>query len=43
MNIIYNNSIKIAIFTENKILDFYEADYAIGHYHIKYSDRFFKF
>ena len=39
----YNNSIKIAIFTENKIPDFYEADYAIGHYHINYLDRFFKF
>ena len=39
----YNNSIKIAIFTENKIPDFFEADYAIGHYHINYLDRYFKF
>ena len=39
----YNNSIKIAFFTENKIPDFYEADYAIGQSHINYLDRFFKF
>lgn len=39
----YNNSIKIAILTENKIPDFYEADYAIGHYHMSYLDRYFKF
>ena len=39
----YNNSIKIAVLTENKIPDFYEADYAIGHYHISYLDRYFKF
>ena len=39
----YNNSIKIAIFTENKIPDFYEADYTIGHYHITYLDRYFKY
>ena len=39
----YNNSMKIAVFTENKIPDFYEADYAIGHYHINYLDRFFKY
>ena len=39
----YNNSIKIAILTENKIPDFNEADYTIGHYHINYLDRYFKF
>ena len=39
----YINSIKIAIFTENKIPDFNEADYAIGQYHINYLDRYFKF
>ena len=39
----YNKSIKIAIFTENKIPDFNMADYAIGHYHINYLDRFFKY
>ena len=38
----YNNSIKIAIYTENIIPDFNEADYAIGHYHINYLDRYFK-
>lgn len=39
----YNNSIKIAILTENKIPDFNEADYAIGRPHINYLDRYFKF
>ena len=39
----YNNSIKIAIYTENKIPDFSEADYIIGHSHINYLDRYFKF
>ena len=39
----YNNSIKIAILTENRIPNFYEADYAIGHYHINYLDRYFKY
>ena len=39
----YNNSIKIAILTENQIPDFSEADYAIGHYHINYLDRYFKY
>ena len=38
----YNNTIKIAIITENKIPDFNEADYAIGQYHINYLDRYFK-
>ena len=38
----YNNSIKIAILTENIIPDFTEVDYAIGHYHISYIDRYFK-
>jgi len=38
----YNNSIKIAIFTENFFPDFNEADYIIGHYHINYLDRYFK-
>ncbi len=39
----YNNSIKIAIFTENKIPNLDEADYVIGHYHINYLDRYFKY
>ena len=43
LNYKYNKSIKIAIFTENKIPDFNEADYAIGQSHINYLDRYFKF
>jgi hypothetical protein len=39
----YNKSIKIAIFTENIFPDFKEADYIIGHYHINYLDRYFKY
>jgi len=39
----YSNSIKIAIFTENRIPDLSKADYAIGNSHIKYLDRYFKF
>jgi hypothetical protein len=39
----YSNSIKIAIFTENRIPDLSTADYAIGHSHITYLDRYFKF
>ena len=39
----YKNAIKIAILTENIIPDLSEADYAIGHAHINYLDRFFKF
>ena len=42
LNVKYNNSIKIAIYTENIIPDFNEADYVIGHYHINYLDRYFK-
>ena len=38
----YNNAIKIALYTENKIPDLNEADYALGHYHINYLDRYFK-
>ena len=39
----YDNSVKIAIFTENKIPDFNEADYAISQAHINYLDRYTKF
>ena len=39
----YKNAIKIAIFTENKIPDLSDVDYAIGHAHINYLDRYFKF
>ena len=28
----YKNTIKIALYTENKIPDLNEADYAVGHY-----------
>jgi hypothetical protein len=39
----YNNSVKISIFTENKIPDFNEADYAISQAHINYLDRYLKY
>ena len=38
----YNNSIKIAYFTENQLPDFSKADYCIGNSHIIYLDRYFK-
>jgi hypothetical protein len=38
----FKNAIKIAICTENKIPDFYKADYAIGHAHLNYLDRYCK-
>ena len=41
-NLKYKNCIKIAYFTENKIPDLNEADYAIGFHHITYLDRFYK-
>ena len=37
----YNNSIKIAFFTENQIPDFKIADYAVAQSHINYLDRYF--
>ena len=39
----YNNSIKIAIYTENVMPDLNLADYIIGHYHIIYLDKYFKY
>ena len=39
----YQNAIKIAVYTENIIPDINSADYIIGHYHINYLDRFFKY
>lgn len=42
LNETYQNSIKIAFFTENKIPDFNFIDYAIGQPHILFLDRFFK-
>ena len=38
----YNNSIKIAFFTENIFPDFKEADYSIGLNNINYLDRYFR-
>ena len=38
----YNKSIKIAFYLENQIPDLNIADYAIGHAHINYFDRYFK-
>ena len=43
INYKYNNSIKIAIYTENQILDFNEADYGVSHNHINFLDRNFKY
>jgi hypothetical protein len=37
----YNNCIKIALYTENVIPDLTNCDYAIGHAHISYLDRYF--
>ena len=42
MNPKYKNAIKIGIFTENIIPDLNKVDYALGHYHINYLDRYFK-
>jgi hypothetical protein len=39
----YENTIKIAFYTENIIPDFNEVDYAIGHSHISYLDRYFQY
>ena len=38
----FKNSVKIAIYTENYIPDLNYADYAIGHAHINYLDRYYK-
>ena len=37
----YNNAIRIAFYTENRTPDLTECDYAIGHAHISYLDRYF--
>lgn len=39
----YQQCIKIAIYTENVMPDINKADYIIGHYHINYLDRYFKY
>ena len=41
--LIYHNAVKIAIYTENYMPDINNADYVIGHYHINYLDRYFKY
>ena len=43
LDIKYKDSIKIGIITENKIPDLNIADYCIGHAHINYLDRYFKY
>ena len=42
LNDTYQKSIKIAFFTENQIPDFNIIDYAVGHSHIIFLDRYFK-
>ena len=37
----YDNCIKIAVYTENTIPDLSMCDYALGHAHISYSDRYY--
>ena len=39
----YGNAIKIAIYTENQIPDFNQADYAISYHNINYLDRYFRY
>ena len=39
----YKNSIKIAMYSENKIPDFNEADYGFSQAHISYLDRYFRY
>ena len=39
----YNNTIKIALYTENVMADINYADYILSHYHINYLDRCFKY
>ena len=39
----FKNSIKIAFYTENIMVDINYADYIIGNYHINYLDRYFEY
>ena len=39
----YKNAIKLSFFTENKIPNLNITDYAIGHSHLNYLDRYFKY
>ena len=43
LNPVFNNSIKIAFYSENIIPDFTQADYILSHTHINYLDRYFKY
>ncbi len=43
LNNSYNNTIKIAFFTENQIPDLSYADYTVGFAHISYLDRYFTY
>lgn len=43
LNSNYSDAIRIAIYTENVMPDINYADYIIGHYHINYLDRYFKY
>ena len=43
INFKYQNTIKIAIYTENIMPDMNYADYILGHYHINYLDKYFKY
>ena len=39
----YTNSIKIAVYTENMMVDMNYADYVLGNFHINYLDKYFKY
>ena len=39
----YNKSVKIALYSENIIADFSEADYSLSQAHLIYLDRYFKY
>ena len=43
MNNKYTNSIKIAVYTENMMVDMNYADYVLGNFHINYLDKYFKY
>ena len=39
----FNNSVKIAYYSENKIPDFNQADYALSQAYVNYLDRYYKY
>ena len=43
LNTRFKNSVKIAFYTENIMVDINYADYIIGNYHINYLDRYFEY